>query len=75
MEDHILQRQPPDCLETDQPTAALVMDLKQRGMLKDTLVLWSSEFGRTSFARARRTPMLDAITMRITSYGGWQAVA
>jgi hypothetical protein len=50
---NIMQRQPPDCLETDQPTAALVMDLKQRGMLKDTLVLNGSEFGRTSFAQGK----------------------
>ncbi|MEK0447301.1 MAG: hypothetical protein RLZZ399_2622 [Verrucomicrobiota bacterium] len=33
--------------ETDQACAALVMDLKQRGMLEDTLVLWGGEFGRT----------------------------
>lgn len=32
---------------TDQPVAALLSDLKQRGMLKDTLVIWASEFGRT----------------------------
>jgi hypothetical protein len=50
---NILQRHPPDCLETDQPTAGLVMDLKQRGMLKDTLVMWGSEFGRTSFAQGK----------------------
>ena len=34
------------CLDTDQPTAALIRDLKQRGMLDDTLVVWSGEFGR-----------------------------
>jgi uncharacterized protein (DUF1501 family) len=33
--------------ETDQPSAALVMDLKQRGLLDDTLVIWGGEFGRT----------------------------
>ena len=33
----------------DQPTAALVRDLKQRGMLDDTLVVWGGEFGRTAF--------------------------
>lgn len=32
---------------TDQPSAALVKDLKQRGLLKDTLVIWGGEFGRT----------------------------
>ena len=36
-----------NCKETDQASAALVQDLKQRGMLEDTLVLWGGEFGRT----------------------------
>ncbi len=36
-----------NCQDTDQPAAALVNDLKQRGMLKDTLVIWAGEFGRT----------------------------
>ena len=35
------------CLRSDQPTAALIRDLKQRGMLDDTLVIWGGEFGRT----------------------------
>ncbi len=37
------------CEDTDQPSAALVKDLKQRGMLEDTLVIWGGEFGRTTF--------------------------
>lgn len=37
------------CQDTDQPSAALVKDLKQRGMLDDTLVIWGGEFGRTPF--------------------------
>jgi hypothetical protein len=37
------------CKDTDQPSAALVKDLKQRGMLDDTLVIWGGEFGRTPF--------------------------
>lgn len=37
------------CEDTDQPSAALVKDLKQRGLLEDTLVIWGGEFGRTSF--------------------------
>lgn len=37
------------CRDTDQPSAALVKDLKQRGLLDDTLVVWSGEFGRTPF--------------------------
>ncbi|HTM50965.1 MAG TPA: DUF1501 domain-containing protein, partial [Bryobacteraceae bacterium] len=36
-----------NCHDTDKPCAALVADLKQRGLLKDTLVLWGGEFGRT----------------------------
>ncbi len=34
------------CVDTDQPSAALVKDLKQRGLLEDTLVIWGGEFGR-----------------------------
>ena len=41
-----MQGHPPDCLTVDQPSAALVADLKQRGLLHDTLVMWGSEFGR-----------------------------
>ncbi|MEM8911069.1 MAG: DUF1501 domain-containing protein [Planctomycetota bacterium] len=48
------------CQETDQPSAALVKDLKQLGMLDDTLVIWGGEFGRTSYTQGVLTP---------TSYG------
>ena len=37
------------CRDTDQASAALVMDLKRRGLLEDTLVIWGGEFGRTPF--------------------------
>ncbi len=37
------------CRDTDQPSAGLVQDLKQRGLLDDTLVIWGGEFGRTPF--------------------------
>jgi hypothetical protein len=39
------------CQDTDQPSAALVRDLKQRGLLDDTIVLWGGEFGRTVFVQ------------------------
>jgi arylsulfatase A-like enzyme len=39
------------CKDTDQPSAALVKDLKQRGLLDDTLVVWGGEFGRTPFGQ------------------------
>jgi uncharacterized protein (DUF1501 family) len=48
------------CLETDQASAALVKDLKQRGMLDDTLVIWGGEFGRTSYSQG---------TLTATDYG------
>jgi hypothetical protein len=43
------------CGGTDQPTAALVADLKQRGLLKDTLVVWGGEFGRTVYSQGKLT--------------------
>ena len=43
------------CKETDQPSAALVQDLKQRGMLDDTLVIWGGEFGRTNYSQGKLT--------------------
>ena len=43
------------CKETDQPTAALIKDLKQRGMLEDTLVIWGGEFGRTNYSQGKLT--------------------
>ena len=39
--------------EVDKPTAALITDLKQRGMLDDTLVIWGGEFGRTPMSQGR----------------------
>lgn len=41
------------CRETDQPSWALVEDLKRRGMLEDTLVVWSGEFGRTNYCQGK----------------------
>ncbi len=41
------------CQQTDQATAALITDLKQRGLLEDTLVVWGGEFGRTPMAEGR----------------------
>lgn len=45
---------PRSCRFMDRPTAALIHDLKQRGLLDDTLVIWTGEFGRT--------PMIQAIS-------------
>lgn len=43
------------CQQTDQPSAALVMDLKRRGLLEDTLVIWGGEFGRTAYCQGPMT--------------------
>jgi hypothetical protein len=44
---------PKQCNDVDQPQAALVADLKQRGMLDDTLVIWGGEFGRTTYSQGK----------------------
>ena len=49
------------CRETDQPIAALLTDLKQRGMLEDTLVVWGGEFGRTSMRENRNGQVMQFI--------------
>ena len=41
------------CKNTDQATAALITDLKQRGLLEDTLVVWGGEFGRTAYSQGQ----------------------
>ncbi len=46
---------PARCKDTDQASAALITDLKQRGMLDDTLVIWGGEFGRTVYCQGRLT--------------------
>ncbi|GMW00376.1 MAG: hypothetical protein AMXMBFR84_15130 [Candidatus Hydrogenedentota bacterium] len=44
---------PVKCKETDQACAALIMDLKRRGMLDETLVIWGGEFGRTNYSQGK----------------------
>ncbi len=46
---------PPQCRDTDQASAALIMDLKQRGMLDETLIVWGGEFGRTVYSQGTLT--------------------
>ena len=43
------------CKLTDQPSAALIKDLKMRGLLEDTLVIWGGEFGRTNYCQGKMT--------------------
>ena len=49
--DHLTKQ----CRDIDQPSAALVKDLKQRGLLEDTLVIWGGEFGRTNYCQGKLT--------------------
>jgi hypothetical protein len=49
----IVEKLPRLCRETDRPVYALLTDLKQRGLLEDTLVVWGGEFGRTPMNEAR----------------------
>jgi len=51
--DDIVHHLPNKCKQVDQPIAALVSDLKQRGLLDETLVVWGGEFGRTAMNEAR----------------------
>src|SRR6185436_1667079 len=61
--------------EVDQPTAALIRDLKQRGLLDNTLVIWGGEFGRTPMGEVRdsgkigRNHHIDAYTMWMAGGG------
>ncbi len=52
-DDDIVTSLPQRCLETDRPTAALILDLERRGLLEDTLVVWGGEFGRTPMNEER----------------------
>ena len=51
--DDLVTQFPKKCKDMDQPVAALIKDLKQRGMLDETLVVWGGEFGRTAMNEAR----------------------
>ncbi len=46
---------PNQCRDVDQPSAGLLTDLRQRGMLDDTLVVWGGEFGRTIYCQGKLT--------------------
>ena len=59
-------------IHLDQPCAALIQDLKQRGMLEDTLVVWTSEFGRTPFTQGDSSLGRDHHPLTFT---GWMAGA
>jgi uncharacterized protein (DUF1501 family) len=55
---------------TDQPIAALLTDLKQRGLLDETLVIWASEFGRTPMLQGDRGRQHNAAGFTVWLAGG-----
>jgi hypothetical protein len=71
----IANRLPVKCKQTDKPIAALITDLKQRGMLDETLIVWGGEFGRTPMLQgdraegAGRDHHKDALTMWLAGGG------
>jgi hypothetical protein len=69
LENHL----PTICREIDQPVAALIRDLKQRGLLDETLVIWGGEFGRTPMGERRvtvgRNHHIEAFTMFLAGAG------
>ena len=64
------------CKGVDQPSAALIQDLKQRGLLAETLVVWAGEFGRPPYwpGKVKRDQLTDVIITRNASPsdGGWR---
>jgi hypothetical protein len=65
--ENLEKHMPEKCRDVDQASAALVKDLKQRGLLDDTIVIWGGEFGRTPMGEVReatgRNHHIDAFTM------------
>jgi hypothetical protein len=59
------------CREVDQPAAALIKDLKQRGLLEDTIVIWGGEFGRTPMGEERKA--LTGRDHHISAFTMWMA--
>ena len=64
---------PAQCRDTDQATAALLTDLKQRGMLKDTLVVWGGEFGRTIYCQGKLSTKVYGRDHHPNCFSYWMA--
>lgn len=66
---------PNQCRDIDQPAAALLNDLKQRGLLEDTLVIWGGEFGRTVYCQGKLTRQNYGRDHHPRCYSIWMAGA
>ncbi len=71
--DGIQGRMIQECKKIDQPCAGLLRDLKQRGLLKDTLVVWSGEFGRTPMAQGDAKSENYGRDHQMRSFTSWVA--
>jgi hypothetical protein len=67
--DHITKQ----CHDVDQPSSALIQDLKQRGLLDDTLVIWGGEFGRTVYSQGKATEVTYGRDHHPRCYSIWMA--
>lgn len=61
--------------QTDQPSAGLLLDLKQRGMLEDTLVIWGGEFGRGCYSQGKLSPKVFGRDHHPRCFSIWMAGA
>ncbi len=68
--DHVAKNHTPRALWTDQPIAALLADLKQRGLFEETLVIWASEFGRTPMMQGSDGRQHNAAGFTVWMAGG-----
>ena len=70
---NLLQRHPENAREVDRPIAGLLKDLKRRGLLEDTLVLWGGEFGRTPTAEEKDQPSNNGRDHNPSGFTMWLA--
>jgi len=61
------------CYDTDQPSAALILELRERGLLDDTLVIWGGEFGRTVYSQGQLTEKTFGRDHHPRCYSIWMA--
>ncbi len=71
--DHLVEDISENCRDTDQACAGLLQDLKQRGMLDDTLVIWGGEFGRTPMVQATTGGVADGRDHHPNAFTMWLA--
>ena len=70
---NLLGRHPQNAREVDRPIAGLLTDLKRRGLLQDTLVLWGGEFGRTPTAEEKSRPSENGRDHNPDGFTMWMA--